>query len=181
MFTQSTDELSDTVRHLHEASSSAIQRRSTTAFFEFERQLSELDAYVRELQQAMWYEPARVAIRHLTSGDPLTDGDLEVIRTLLVSDAERYLQRENNFEDWLRELDRLLNDIEQRVRTLDRVSIADLRGVIKDAVRVVPSIRNFLDERQRVERFDVAVKSLDEKSRKLLADVLREHMEDGRR
>ena len=46
-----------------------------------------------------------------------------------------------------------------------------------DAMRLVPDIRNYLTERHRVERFDVAVDQLDEPTRKTLIRIIREQVD----
>ncbi len=171
-----TDQLNDTMQGLKEAAASALAHESVEDFESFERYLSEVDGFVREVQQSAWAVEAKTTIRRLEKGDPLTEQDHDLIRTFLVSDAQRYLAHENNFQDWLTELHRLIDDLGKRVNTVDRHSIADLRGVLKDAIRLVPDIRNYLEEKRRVEKFEQAQSTLDKSSRDLLVRVLREQL-----
>ena len=69
-----------------------------------------------------------------------------------------------------------MDDLCKRVNTVDRETIADLRGVLKDAIRLVPDIRNYLDEKRRVEKFEQALETLDKSSRDMLVRVLREQL-----
>ncbi len=64
---------------------------------------------------------------------------------------------------------------------IDRESIGELRGVFKDATRLLPGIHNYLEERRRVERFDLATGSLDATSRDLLVKLLKEQLHSPNR
>ena len=171
-----TDQLVETVHGLKEASASALANESAEDFEAFERYLNEVDAFVRETQQSLWANEAQATVRRLEKGDPLNELDTDLIRAFLISDAERYLALENNYNDWLNELKRLVDDLCKRVNTVDRDTIADLRSVLKDAIRLVPDIRNYLDEKRRVEKFEQALGTLDKSSRDLLVRVLREQL-----
>jgi signal transduction histidine kinase len=171
-----TDQLVETVQGLREASQSALAHESAEDFEAFERYLNEVEAFVRETQQSLWSNEARATIRRLEKGDPLNEPDMELIRAFLISDAQRYLAHENNYNDWLKELRRLVDDLCKRVNTVGRETIADLRGVLKDAIRLVPDIRNYLDEKRRVEKFEQALETLDKSSRDMLVRVLREQL-----
>jgi hypothetical protein len=171
-----TDQLVETVQGLREASQSALAHESAEDFEAFERYLNEVEAFVRETQQSLWANEARATIRRLEKGDALNENDHDLIRTFLISDAQKYLAHENNYGDWLNELQRLIDDLCTRVNTVDRETIADLRGVLKDATRLVPDIRNYLEEKRRVEKFEQALGTLDTSSREMLVRVLREQL-----
>jgi formate-dependent nitrite reductase cytochrome c552 subunit len=181
MTTVNTDQLSETIHGLKDAATNALSNQSTDDFEAFERYLSEVEAYAREIQQSLWVNEARATIRRLEKGEPLHNTDHELLRTFLVSDAQAYLKNENNFQDWVRELQRLIDDLDVRVNTVDRQSIADLRGLLKDAIRLVPDIRNYLDEQRRVERFEQSLQSLDADSRKLLLRLLQDQLRNANR
>lgn len=181
MTTVAPDQLSEPMQALKDAAETALRNENTNDFETFERYLNEVATFVREQQQAMWSDEAKRAIRNLETGKPLSGDDREVIRTFLVSDAERYLAHENNYDDWRNELQRLVNDLARRATTLDRHTIADLRGVLKDAIRLVPDIRNYLDERVRVEKFKQALQTLDKPSRDMLVGILKEQLRSATR
>lgn len=181
MATVATDQLTDMMQELKSAAESALAGQNAKEFSEFESFVNQVDALVRETQQAMWGGEAKAVIKKLERGDALADSDREIIRTFLVSDAEHYLAKENNFGDWQHELKRLVADLSKRANTVDKHSIAEMRGVVKDAVRLVPDIRNYFDERERVKKFDSALKSLDQPSRDMLAKLLREQLTSPKR
>lgn len=176
-----TQQLSETIGGLKEAAANALAHQSADDFEAFERYLSEVDGYVREVQQSLWANDARGTLRRLEKNEPLNQTDREVLQTFLISDARSYLKHENNFEDWVSELERLVDGLDKRVNTTDRNSIADVRGILKDAIRLVPDIRNYLEEQRRVERFDQAITSLDQTSRDMLVRVLKEQLRSEKR
>lgn len=181
MSTVDTDQLMDTITSLKEAASSALGNDSVDDLESFERYLNEVDAYVREMQQSAWTNEAKGTIRRLEKGDALGNEDKALIRAFLISDAEGYLQQENNFADWKRELHRLVGELGKRANMVTRDSIPELRGILKDAVRLVPDIRNYMDEKRRVEKFEQALKNLDKPSREMLCRVLREQLFSAKR
>lgn len=181
MSTVDSAQLSETILGLKDAAGSALQNQSAEDFEAFERYLSEVEGYVREIQQSLWAGEARATVRRLEKGEPLGEADRELLRSFLVSDAQAYLKHENNFADWVRELERLVANLGTRVMAVDRNSIADLRGVLKDAIRLVPDIRNYLDEQRRVEKCEQALKHMDDGSRTLLLSLLKEQLRSDKR
>lgn len=176
-----TDELTQTIQDLKKGADAAIAQENAAGFSDFEKFVSEVDAYVREVQQSMWADQAKRTIKALEKGEPLTGEDREVIRVFLISDAERYLQHENNYSDWKCELQRLMDDLVRRSHTVDRNTIGDLRGVLKDAVRLVPDIRNYQEERQRVDKFEQALGTLDPQSTTMLVQLMKEQLKSSKR
>lgn len=177
MQTVDTSQLPEVIASFKEAAQAALSNEDCQSFEHIEKQLSEMEGYVRELQQAMWTEEAWETLRRLESDEPLTATDKQVIRTFLVSDAEHYLATENNFGDWTRELRRIMDELVRKSSMVSRENIGELRAIMMDAMRLVPDIRNYLTERHRVERFDVAVDHLDEPTRKMLIRIIREQVE----
>lgn len=181
MTTISTDQLSETIQSLKDSAEGAIKHPTLVQFEALETYVTQVESYVREVQQSMWSTEAIQTIHKLEKDESLETCDLDLLRVFLISDAERYLALENNFADWTNELSRLMDDLVRRVATVDRHTIADLRGVLKDAMRLVPDIRNFLDEKQRVTKFDNALNELDATSRKMLIKLLSEQLASSTR
>jgi hypothetical protein len=181
MTTVTADELTETIQSLKDETETALEQQDLEQFIALEKYVSQVESYVRELQQSMWASEATQTIRKLEKGETLDECDQDLLRVFLISDAEHYLSVENNFNEWLTELRRLANDLARRAQTVDRHTIAELRGVLKDAMRLVPDIRNFLDEQQRVVRFKQAMTNLDDQSRKLLVKLLKEQLHSPNR
>jgi len=181
MSTVATDQLTETIASLSESAKNIFANDSVDDVESFERYLGEVDAFVREMQQSAWANEAKATIRRLEKGEPLGKADLDLIRAFLVSDADGYLKHENNYGDWRRELTRLMGELSKQANMATRESFADLRGILKDAVRLVPDLRNYLDEKRRVEKFEQALTSLDKPSREMLCRVLREQLMSPKR
>lgn len=181
MTTVAADQLTEAIQNLKVTASAALASECVQEFTDFEKYVNEVEAYVRETQQAMWADEAKATVKNLETGRPLTPADLDIIRMFLISDAVSYLEHENNYGDWKRELTRLMDDLARRANTVDRDTIGDLRGVLKDAIRLVPDIRNYLDEKQRVAKFEDAINTLDDASRKMLARLMNEQLTSTKR
>ena len=181
MSTVDTAQLSETMQGLQTSATEALRNHSADDFEAFERYLSEVEGYVREVQQSLWADEAKATIRRLEKGEPLTPQDQDLLRSFLISDAQAYLQHENNFADWVRELERLVATLSKRVAKIDKNTVAELRGVLKDAIRLVPDIRNYLDEQRRVEKFEQALKNMDKSSCTLLLRLLKEQLRSDKR
>jgi hypothetical protein len=181
MATAQAHEMTGIVEGLKRSANDALHRESPDDFAIVEQQVNLLDAKVRDFQQATWVNEAMTAAHHLEDGDALSDADLAVIRAFLISDAEHYVMHEDSYMAWVHQLNHLMDDIAHRLEQVDRESIADLRGVTKDAVRLMPDIRNYLDEKRRINQFESALKSLNHSSRDTIARILREHLASARR
>ena len=177
----STNLLTESIQHFKDQAEAMLSNPSAADFESLEKQLNELDAAAREVQQAMWSGEAQQTLRRLERGEPLTPADQDVIKAFLISDAEHYLAQENNFQDWTAELQRIAGELARRASMLNRESIGSLRGLLKDAVRLVPDIRNYFDERTRVSKFKSAMGSLDKASCQMLAKLLREQLSSAAR
>lgn len=155
---------------------SALADKTADSFESLEQRANRFDSFIREMQQVRHANEARAAIRRLEGRDALTDVDRDTIRDLVVGDAAAYLKQENNLKDWLAELQRLGQRVQELSSRADDESVRELRGVVKDAVRLLPNIRSYMEEKQRLDRFNAAIANLDADNRRLLADLLREMM-----
>ena len=181
MLTADTDQLTETIGAVRTAAEDALQHQSADGFEHFEKHINALEGWIREQQQAMWADEAKNAIAVLEGDQPLSADDIDVIREFIVSDAVHYLEVENNYQDWLEELNRLMSWMADHAPTLSRDNIGEFRGVLKDAIRLIPDIRNYLEEQIRVDRFEDAIHNLDRSSRTTLAKLMREQLNSPNR
>lgn len=152
----------------------AMRRPSAASFEGLEQQVGRLEIEVREMQQALVADDARRALTALKSGKDLTPDQRAVLRALVVGDAESYLHMENNLNEWLTELQRLAGEMHRLAGATSARALGELRGVVRDAVRLLPSIRAYMDEKCRLDRFDSALDNLDDANRQLLVHVVNE-------
>lgn len=165
-----------TVDGLKTLMGSALRSPTVDAFVTLEQQLSRFDSELRELHQEMLGDRARTALANLRNSKPLTEQDQQTLRELVVGDADSYLKMENNLQDWLNEVNRLQEEMERLAGSADERALHQLRGVVRDATRLVPTIRSYMEERDRVERFTRAMINLDDANRTLLIQVVAEMM-----
>lgn len=132
---------------------------------------------LREAIQGQTREEMAAIIQDLEDGAELSPDALDLIRTWMVSDAEFYVQMENDFANWLAEVRRIFGRIEElRSGTLTPKRMGQISGSIRDALRVIADINFFRRQEQRIQRFERATESVDGEDRKMLANLLRDKM-----
>jgi hypothetical protein len=133
------------------------------------------------VEQSQLSGPVDEAIKSLSAGRALSPNAQAAVRAIIVGDAESYLEMENNFKDWIAELQRLEGEMHRLAQSPSPQTVAQLRGVAKDAVRLLPNIRSYAEEKDRLDRFNAALANLDEANRELLVQLLREKLESPTR
>ena len=124
--------------------------------------LFNLNAALREGTQKATLQPIKIIISKLEKNTPLTPDDLQFIRLWLVGDAEAYSSRENDFENWMTELGRLITAIAQTAAQASDVRAnMTIQGTVTDALGVIPNMQKFLEALDRVKRFERSTKTLD--------------------
>ena len=127
----------------------------------------------RERIQEANADPIAEIIYRLKSNEPLREDDIRILRLWIVGDADSYLREENNFQDWLTELERLegiLKGYEDRDLSPDE--LFRLQGILEDTMRVSDDIENFVRKKQRIEQFEASMKEDTPEGRQFLAKVL---------
>ncbi len=140
--------------------------RIAGVFDEFERTLRE---HIQETTEDRISE----IINKLRTDDPMSSEDVEYIKLWVVGDADYYTKLENNFGDWVKELERLRNEI-IRINDPqpDLPTCSKLRAILQDGLRLIPDIIFFLEQKERVDHFNQATVKLDREERDLLIKVL---------
>ena len=136
-------------------------------------ELARLDDDLREgIQQATSVEMAKI-IRKLEDEDEITPDELALIRIWMVSDAEFYVQLENDFDDWISEINRLFSHIRSvNQGELTYESMGKISGSIRDALRVIADVVYFRQQEQRVQRFERATRTLYSEDKQHLSRLL---------
>lgn len=124
--------------------------------------LFNLNAALREEIQKTTLEPLKIIISKLEKNTPPTPEDMQFIRLWLVGDAEAYSSRENDFNGWLTELNRLITAISQAAPQASDVRAAmAAQGTVIDALGLIPNMQRFLEALDRVKRFENSTRTLD--------------------
>jgi hypothetical protein len=116
-------------------------------------------------------------IAKLEKNQPLSEQEKQVVRLWVVGDAEGYLKMENNFKEWMEEYQRLQNVIagyEGKAGSLQEM--VEVHGVLEDAIKVADAIAHYLDDKERVTRFNNAMNDLNAQDNKFIAGMLKSMM-----
>ncbi len=133
----------------------------------------ELGKYLREYIQAETGTDIKLVINKLRSGRDLDDEEVDLIKLWIVGDAQYYTQLENNVKDWQNELKRLIEKINQYKETSADVETASyLRGLFRDGSRVITDIFYYLEQKDRIARFQDATWKTDMDDRAILINLL---------
>lgn len=104
---------------------------------------------------------------------PIEAKELELIRLWLVGDAEYYVKTENDFPQWLAELDRLLGVLRQlRSEAATPPTMARMEATVQDARRVAGDIAFFQAQQERIRSFQTATTQLNREDKQTLAHLL---------
>ena len=120
--------------------------------------------------------PSAVAaiIGKLENNQPLNEAEKQTVKLWVVGDAEGYVKMENNFQDWLEEYRRLLDVIaDWEGKTGSVQELVEVHGVLEDAIKVADAVAHFLEDRERVARFENAMSNLNAEDNKFIAGMLK--------
>jgi hypothetical protein len=144
--------------------------------------LRDLDAAGREEIQEKMFRPAREIARKLQQGQSLTAQDEKDMKLLIIGDAENYLKVENNFDEWMTEIHRLISDfVRVPGENLSIDQLSRLRAQVRDALNLLVSIVFYLQAKERVEKFRQAIHgNLESEDRMMLASMIITALESER-
>ena len=132
---------------------------------------------IREELQKLTAAAMQPIIAKLHQNQPLGSAEKELVRLWIVGDAASFTKKESDFREWLAEFQRLgeaIRNVEQMPASLPEM--LDLHGNLEEAVRLAGDIQFFLEEKERVGRFEQAVQNLSAADAELLAGILQEKL-----
>lgn len=142
--------------------------------------LIDLEDNIREQIQSVTKPQIETIIKKLKSDSEISDADLMMVRLWIVGDAQAYIEIENDYKGWLKELNRLFGVIEDsKFEELDLEKMYKLSGTLRDTIRVIGDIVFFLQQQERVKKFENASKNLNSKNKLILADILQKKLESA--
>ena len=140
--------------------------------------LVSLGDYLREQTQAETSEKFSMIINKLKTPEEITESDLMLIRLWIVGDAASYVQVENDYQEWLEELNRLFDVIEElKGQELSLENMYKLQGTARDTIRVIGDIVFFKQQEERINKFENASKNLNSENKLVLAKILKQKLE----
>ena len=143
--------------------------------------LVDLSNQLRESYQMAFVGPVKTMIAKLRSGVTLDASEMALAEGFMIGDAEAYVRLENDFQGWLAELARLVAELARLGANLDPARLLDANGEVEDARRVLGDICNYLEERDRVERYRRTIaQGLDVGRARMLADLLQQKLDSAK-
>jgi len=113
-------------------------------------------------------------IGKLENNQPLTDAEKQTVKLWVVGDAEGYIKMENSFQDWLQEYRRLLEVIAAGEGQTGSVQeLLEMHGVLENAIKVADAVAHYLEDRERVARFENAMTLMNAEDNKFIAGLLK--------
>jgi hypothetical protein len=114
----------------------------------------------------------------LKAGKPLTPADLKTLELLIVGDAESFLKYETEFDRWKSEIRQLVGEISKLQSALsddapDVDGLMHLRALCGEVRRVLPAVAYYLDQKERVSKFQQATRGpIDAEGYRVLAEIV---------
>jgi len=136
--------------------------------------LSNAKNFVREEAQEKTKEEIKKIIAKLRSGTDIATDEGALIKAWIIGDAIGYTKMENNFQDWIDEYERLENAVaDYENKECSPEELFKLHGILEDANRVTYDIAYFLENQDRIKKFETAVAGgLEDREREFLAKTL---------
>ena len=132
---------------------------------------------IREELQQMTAAAMEPIIVKLHQNQPLGRAEKDLVRLWIVGDAAAFTKKESDFREWLAEFQRLgeaIRNVNQMPTSLPEM--LDLHGNLEEAVRLAGDIQFFLEEQERVGRFEQSVQNLSAADAEMLAGILQEKL-----
>ena len=152
----------------------AKEAMSDDAFQKAASALSNAKKMVREEAQKKTSAEIEKIINKLQSNERMSTDEIGLIKAWIVGDAIGYTKMENNLQDWISEYDRLQNSLASyENKDCSSEELLKLHGILEDATRVSYDIANFLEKKDRIDKFESAAEDgLDKDERDILVKIL---------
>jgi hypothetical protein len=169
------EKLADTV----ELGDRALSKPEVIELEALDQKLRTVNSLCRELFQEALRDAFHAIAGKLDRGEALNPDERNAIELLFTGEADYYLKTENNFADWISELQRLVGEL-GRTREAGVDSLAELmhvQALCRDAMHVLPEVLYFLREKERVQLFQESLRGeISPESGRMLARMIRDMM-----
>lgn len=155
----------------------ALEMEASAGYNAAIMQVNQLESQAREVLQAKLSNHLWPIVEKLENDAPLTAAEQDVLQTLLVGDAKYYVKYENDVETWKGEVKRLVEEIRRlQAGGMEELnSLIHLQALCHEALRVLPDLTFYYEEKERAHRFDQAMQgAIDRDTRRTLANLIRE-------
>ena len=160
-----------------QAAHAGARQQDVGSFQTLTPQLTALANALRETYQSSVATPVMTVIMKLKAGGALSPDDIKVVEGFMIGDAEAYTRVENDFQNWITELARLVKSLSAKSDRLQGSTILDAMGEVADAQRVLGDICNYLEQQERVTRYQRTMSQpLNPESSAMLAEILQRQL-----
>ncbi len=176
--------LTEAVDRAAGAAERAFGSDSVVDYEELDLRVRELENLARQLFQdahRRLYESLADKLEHGGLLSPVERGALEL---LIVGEAQYYLKAENNYQDWKKELARLVEEVRRTdaEQHAGAEKLLHLQALCHDAKGVLPDITFYLRQRDRIDRFrEATAGEIQPQDARFLARVIRQMISSERR
>lgn len=168
------ENISGLVSRIKQAYQSAYGKGGSEQYSDLVASMTQADKELRETFQRMTKQEVFRIIGKLNANQPLTSAELDMVKLWIVGDYESYVKTENNFNDWVSDVSRIVDEIENVGKSpVDGKSIMHLRALLLDAKRSCMDIAHFLERKECVARFEESSQELDPEERETLVKMLK--------
>lgn len=172
-----TEDIQSKLRELAQATASFSTSVTEGELHQLSRKLATLDDDLREGIQLATADDMVAIIVKLDGDKEITRGDLELIRLWMLSDAEYYIQLENDLPNWIAELQRLFGNLKDHsAQELSADAMGKASGAVRDALRVIADVEFFRDQEQRIKRFEAATETITTEDKQHLSRLLKQKL-----
>ncbi len=164
----------DLLQGIPQAMEEAQKTGSADAFSQLGYKLAKLREQVREIVQEQTAGSMKAIIKKLESNQSLTAEEKSYVKMWVVGDAEGYVKMEQTWKEWRDEYQRLAGLMATYARKPFGIQeLLDLHGLLEDATKVADNLAHFLEDQERIQKFDAAINNLSASDSKLIADILK--------
>jgi hypothetical protein len=159
----------------------AAETEDPTAVERLEMELGDLRSLAREQMQERFQQDFLGLASKLEDNGSLDERDRGLLAVIITGAATLYLKNEDDVDAWRQEIRRLAGALEE-IPDPDQdgasglVAYLQAQATVEEAMRVVPDLRVFLQEGERLKRFETATGSIDREERRYLARVIRDKL-----
>lgn len=128
---------------------------------------------LREYAQDVSAHEIKHLVQKLKGPISLSASDLDLLRLCIVGDAESYVNIENSVPEWKNELHRVMDQVSSYTAENPKVTdVLKLQALLRDADRIIDDLSFYAAQKDRVEKFNAAIKHLGPEDRALLVGLL---------
>lgn len=129
---------------------------------------------VREAIQDLTGPEMETIIKKLEQGEPLSQEEKDYVRSWIIGDAEGYTRVENHLQAWLQEFRTLQSAVRgYEGQEVNLQNLLNLHAILEDAVRVAANIEDFLEKKERIERFESTIQNLEKEDTSFIITILK--------